>query len=238
MPRAARVAPGDTVYHVINRANGKLRLFKKDDDFLAFFRCVREALAKHPIRILGWCVMANHWHFVVWPEKDGDLSRFFGYLGLLHATRWQAAHGAAGTGHVYQGRFKSFMVQEDEHLQWVLRYVERNALRANLVKRAQDYRWSSLHAWSDRQSELRDLISVWPIRRPSDWTRWVNAPGTDSEREAIELSLKRDRPLGDEKWTLATAAKHGLQSTLRPRGRPVGWRKPKAGKTSTRRRRK
>lgn len=230
MPRAARAAPGDTVYHVLNRANGKLRLFRKEDDFLAFFRCVREAIAKHPIRILGWCVMANHWHFVVWPERDGDLSRFFGYLGLLHATRWQVAHRAVGTGHVYQGRFKSFMVQEDEHLQWVLRYVERNALRANLAKRAQDYPWSSLHAWSDRKSELRDLISEWPIKRPTDWARWVNAPGTDAEREAVELSLKRDRPLGDETWTLKTAKKHGLLTTLRPRGRPVGWRKAKPGK--------
>lgn len=224
MPRIARVAPGDVVYHVLNRANGRLRLFKKDEDFLAFFRCLRLALDKHPIRILGWCVMSNHWHLVVWPERDGELSRFFGYLSLLHATRWQVAHNAVGTGHVYQGRFKSFMIQKDAHLAWVLRYVERNALRKNLVKRAEDWRWGSLHAWREK-SEFREMISDWPIKRPRDWAGWVNDPGTDDEREAIELSIRRGRPLGDEKWTQSTASKYDLLSTLRSRGGQKGRRK-------------
>jgi putative transposase len=216
---------------VLNRANGRLRLFRKEGDFLAFFECVREALARQPMRILGWCVMGNHWHMVVWPEREGELSRFFGHLGLLHASRWQVAHKAVGTGHVYQGRFKSFMVQEDEHLLAVLRYVERNALRKNLVKRAEDWRWGSLHAWCDRGSEYRDLLSDWPVARPRDWRGWVNKVATRGEKAeaeqelAIQESIRRGRPLGDEGWVLATARDYGLMSTIRPRGRPVGWRK-------------
>ncbi len=129
MPRIARVAPGGFVYHVLNRANGRLRLFKKEADFLAFQDVLLQAHERHSIRILAWCMMSNHWHFVVWPKRDGELSRFFGYLGLTHAARWQAAHDAVGMGHVYQARFKNFMVQEDGHLLTVLRYVERNPLR-------------------------------------------------------------------------------------------------------------
>src|ERR1700722_9866030 len=111
MPRTARVAPGDFVYHVVNRANGRAKLFRNEADYLAFYRVVEQAYARHPTRLLAWCVMPNHWHFIVWPQKDDELSRFFGYVGLTHASRWQVAHNAVGTGHVYQARFKSFMIQ-------------------------------------------------------------------------------------------------------------------------------
>src|SRR5687768_16841252 len=101
--------------------------------------------------------MGNHWHFVVWPRKDDELSRFFGYLGLTHASRWQVAHDAVGMGHVYQSRFKNFMIEQDEHLLWVLRYVERNPLRAGAVKRAQDWPWSSLRTREHGTDEIRGL---------------------------------------------------------------------------------
>src|SRR4051812_23155455 len=126
MPRFGRKAPGGLVYHVLNRANGRVRLFKKEEDFRAFERVLLEAWKRAPIRILGWCIMSNHWHLVLWPEKDGQLSRFMGWLTLTHAQRWKQVHAAVGQGHLYQGRFKSFPIEEDRHLLTVLRYVERN----------------------------------------------------------------------------------------------------------------
>src|ERR1041385_1414085 len=141
MPRVARKAPGGVVYHVLNRANGRLRLFKKEDDFLAFEKVLLSAWERVPIRILGWCVMPNHWHLVLWPAKDGQVTAFMRWLTLTHAQRWKHAHDAVGHGHLYQGRFKSFPIQEDGHLLTVLRYVERNPLRAGLVSSAQDWRW-------------------------------------------------------------------------------------------------
>jgi putative transposase len=153
------------------------------------------------------------------------LSRFFGYLGLLHATRWQAAHKAIGMGHVYQGRFKSFMVQEDEHLLWVLRYVERNPLRAGIVKRADDWRYSSLHVRRHGPAKLRQLLTDWPIERPRNWIQQVNQPQSDVELEGISNALSRGCPLGTQRWVKATASRFNLQTTLRPRGRPTGWRK-------------
>ena len=225
MPRISRVAPGGEVYHVINRANGKLTLFKKPADFEAFERVLIETHRRHPLPILGWCVMGNHWHFVVRPERDDDLGRFFGYLGLTHATRWQVAHAVVGSGHVYQGRFKNFMIQQDEHLLWVLRYVERNPLRANLVKRAEDWRWSSLWVRQNGPSELQALLTDWPIERPGNWAAEVNRPQTEAEELAIQKSINRTCPLGNDGWVERMAKKHELLSTLRPRGRQKGWRK-------------
>jgi putative transposase len=216
------------VYHVVNRANGKMQLFRKESDFQAFYDALLQVQSRHPIRILGWCVMANHWHFIVWPKKDGELSRFFGYLGLTHAARWQAAHDAVGKGHVYQGRFRNFMIQRDEHLLWALRYVERNPLRAKAVKRAQDWRWSSLHARLKGPEAMKSLLSDWPVERPRNWVDLVNRPQSDAEVEAVRLCEKRGRPLGNEAWVRSMAERHDLQSTLRQRGRQLGWRKTKA----------
>ena len=76
MPRTARNAPGGLIYHVLNRANGRLRLFKKEEDFLAFERVMKLAFERFPIRVLAWCFMSNHWHLVLWPQRDGDLTAF------------------------------------------------------------------------------------------------------------------------------------------------------------------
>lgn len=228
MPRIARVAPGGIVYHVLNRANGRLALFRKDADFLAFENVLLQAHQRHSIRILGWCIMSNHWHFVVWPRKDAELSQFFGYLALTHATRWQSAHDAVGTGHVYQARFKNFMIQEDQHLLTVLRYVERNPLRARAVTRAEDWRWSSLHVRLHGPEKMRGLLSDRPIDRPRNWTALVNQPQTDAEVEAIQTATNRGRPFGADSWVKSMATRHNLQSTLHSRGRQVGWRKAKA----------
>jgi len=222
MPRQSRVAPGGEVYHVLNRANGRLRLFRTDDDFLAFYRVLRQTYERTPTRLLAWCIMPNHWHFVVWPRHDGELSRFFGYLGLTHAARWQAAHNAIGTGHVYQSRFKNFLIQRDDHLKWVLRYVERNPLRAGAVKRAQQWPWSSLHTRLKGPAEMKSLLTEWPIAMPADWTKQVNRPQTAAEEEAVQLSIRRHRPLGDDRWIGAMAGRYDLQSTLRDRGGQKG----------------
>jgi putative transposase len=227
MPRGARHAPGGYVYHVLNRANGRLRLFKKPEDFLAFERVLKEAHAAVPIRILGWCVMSNHWHFVLWPETDGQLTAFMRKLTHTHAQRWKTAHKAVGHGHLYQGRFKSFPVQGGPHLLTLLRYVERNPLRARLVRRAEQWRWGSHHVRLLKTHALHALLAEGPVELPKDWSRRVHTPQTAAEQDALRDHVHRSRPLGEERWTDATARSLGLESSLRPRGRPVGWRKRK-----------
>src|SRR4051794_17979624 len=143
MGRALRTDVGGLVYHVLNRANARLPLFAKAGDYDAFERVLSEAHDRYGTRILAYCVLPNHWHLVLWPEKDGELSRFTGWLTLTHTQRWHAHYHNVGSGHLYQGRFKSFPVESDEHLLTVCRYVERNPLRAGLVERAEDWGSSS-----------------------------------------------------------------------------------------------
>lgn len=217
MPRRLRVSSGGYAYHVLNRAVGRARIFGKLRDFEAFEEVLVEAKKRLPVRLLAWCVMSNHWHFVLWPRGDGDLSEFMRWLTVTHTQRWHAAHHTAGSGPLYQGRFKSFPIQEDEHLLSVLRYVERNALRANLVERADDWRWSSL--WHRVQGGAA-LLDDGPVSLPRDWRRYVQSPETEAGLAALRRSVVRGAPFGEESWQERTAKRLGLQSTLRPRGRP------------------
>ncbi len=220
MPRIARNAPKDFVYHALNRAVARLLLFQKDADYEAFERVVHEAHQKFPIEILSYCVMPNHWHFVLRPRKEGQLTAFLRCLAHTHTMRWHAHHQTSGTGHLYQGRFKAFPVEDDDHFYTVVRYVERNALRAGLTPRAEDWRWSSLWRRVSGDVESRSLLSPWPVSRPREWVAHVNAPQTEAEVAAIRQAVRRGSPFGTTNWQNKIADKLGLQSTLRPRGRP------------------
>ena len=164
--------------------------------------------------------MPNHWHLVVWPQEDGELSRFTGWLTLTHTQRWHAHRQSTGSGHVYQGRFKSFPVQDDDHFYTVCRYVERNALRANLVKRAEDWRWGSLYRWKPGATKEKSLLTAWPLPRRPGWVEHVNAPHTEAELSALRRSVQRGCPFGESSWGDRMVRRLGLESTLRPRGRP------------------
>ena len=201
-----------------------MTIFEDDGDYEAFERVLSEAVARTQMRLLSYCVMPNHWHLMVWPRKDGELSQFAGWLTLTHTQRWHAQRGSIGSGHVYQGRFKSFPIQEDEHFYTVARYVERNALRAKLVRRAEDWQWGSLYRWLRASSEDKELLAAWPLPRKSGWVEHVNSAQTEAEVQAVRLSVNRCSPLGDESWTDRTVRRLGLESTVRPRGRPKGTR--------------
>src|SRR5947207_7985249 len=126
MPRRVRVSTGGLAFHVLNRAVGRATLFRKDADHLAFEKVLSEVHGRIPVRLLGYCLMPNHWHLVLWPRADGELSKFMHWLTMTHTQRWRHLRRLVGLGPLYQGRFKSFPVQTDGHLLTVLRYVERN----------------------------------------------------------------------------------------------------------------
>ncbi len=221
MGRPLRVAAGGYVYHVLNRANGRARIFLKDGDYVAFEQILAEALAHVPgMRLLSYCLMPNHWHMLLWPRADGELSDFGHYLTLTHTQRWHAHNRHVGTGHLYQGRFKSFPVAGNDHFYVVCRYIERNAQRAELVARAEDWRWGSLWRRQQTDPKLTPLLSAWPVVMPSQWIEIVNQPQTQEELERLRRSVQRGQPFGEEAWAEKTAKKLGLESTLRPRGRP------------------
>jgi putative transposase len=221
MGRPHRAAEGGLVYHALNRANARLTIFKEGGDYDAFLRVLAEAVARDGMRLLAYCVMPNHFHLMLWPHADGDLSRFMRWLTLTHTQRWHAHRHNAGSGHLYQGRFKSFPVQSDEHFLVACRYVERNALRAGLVDRAESWRWGSLaHHPAVFPAALGPPLSLWPIDRPADWLDRVNAPLTPGEEQAMQRSIRRGQPFGAREWQEGTASRLGLMSTFAPRGRP------------------
>jgi putative transposase len=196
-------------------------IFEKDEDFEAFERTLIEAVEKFRMRLVSYCLMSNHWHLVCWPRKDGDLSKFTGWLTLTHTQRWHAHRGTTGQGHVYQGRFKSFPIQDDDHFYTVCRYVERNALRANLVQSADEWRWSSLYIWKHGTAEQKaSLLSDWPLPRRRSWLKHVNNALTEPELTAILKSITRGCPYGTDKWSKRKVKQLGLESTVTPRGRP------------------
>ncbi len=219
MPRPPRISISGGCYHVLNRGNGRAEVFHDDSDYEAFINLLDEACTRRRMRILAFCLMPNHFHLVLQTRGDDDLGPWMQWLMTAHVRRYHRVHGTSG--HVWQGRYKSFPVQTDEHLYTVLRYVERNPVRAKIVSRAQNWAFSSLRWWKrkDRPGWLVDG----PFDRPGDWVRRVNKPETERELNAMRDCIKRGIPYGKPAWQKRAASKLGLESTLRPRGRP---RKP------------
>jgi putative transposase len=172
------------------------------------------------MRICAYALMPNHWHLLLWPERDGELAVFMQRLTITHVRRWQQHRGSAGLGHVYQGRYKSFPVQSDEHFCVVARYVERNPLRASLVLRAEEWRWSSLWRRSCGGEAERSWLASWPIRAPANWLERVNQTEDEQELESLRRSVQRGRPFGQADWQKEIAKRLGLESAYRPTGRP------------------
>lgn len=220
MARAPRSAAGNIVYHVLNRANGRMQIFRHDKDYQAFERLLGEAKEKYPMRILSYCLMPNHWHLLLYPRSDDDMPHYMRWLGLTHTQRWHTAHKTVGYGHLYQGRYKSFPVQTDEHFLQVCRYIERNPLRAKLTKRAEDWRWSSLWLRQQGSKNQKKLLDNWPVPAGRIYIKWVNAPQPKEELAVLRYAIKRGRPYGGEEWLHKIAQKLHLESTINPIGRP------------------
>lgn len=217
MPRRSLGDAGGVVFHVLNRSVRGERLFSSDADYGAFQRVLTEALTRIPIRLLAYCLMPNHWHLVVWPERD-EIPRFMHWLTMTHAKRWHRVHGSEGTGHLYQSRYVAVPVQGDHHLITLLRYVERNALRGNLVSRAEEWRWGSL--WQRCNSCHEVPLASWPFLQPDDWLDFVNRPEGHLDLDKIRVASRTRQPLGDDHWVEDAARRHRI--SRRGPGRPPG----------------
>ena len=206
MPRIPRGQQGGYAYHVINRGNGRATVFHKPQDYEAFLTVLAEARDRHRIKLFAFCLMPNHFHFVVEPQHPTAMSQFMQWLLTTHVRRYHQHYGSSG--HVWQGRFKSFPVQRDEHLIIVLRYVLQNPVRAGLSSTAVEWLWSSL--------QRRQLIDASPMTEDEQ----MMEPLQEDQLASVRECLNRQKPFGREDWQAGMAATYGLGSTLRPRGRP------------------
>jgi putative transposase len=220
MPRAARDSLGGYCYHVMNCGNGGRAVFRKQGDYDVFVKLLAEAGERCEVRLLAFCLLSNHFHLLLWPAEDGQLSDYMMWLTTAHVRRYHQQYQSSG--HVWQGRFRSFPVQKDDHLLAVHRYIERNPVRAGLVPRAEDWRWSSA---APARGE-GPVLTPSPVHHLGDWLCHVNKPQSEAEVEALRECIRRRRPYGSELWTRRTARKMDLEASLRPVGRPA----KKAGK--------
>ena len=220
MGRGRRVDVAGMVYHVLNRANFRSRLFKSPAHYREFLCIVEASLEIVPMRILAYCLMPNHWHLVLYPQADGDLARFVQRVTLTHTQRYHAKTRTVGYGHVYQGRYKSLLVESDSHFLTLVRYVERNAKRAGLVKKAEEWPWSSVHVRLYGNAEQKKMLIAWPTPEPRDYVQWLNRAQGREEIAQVRESIQRSRPYGSDQWVSKTVGKFGLEVTTRKRGRP------------------
>ena len=221
MPRRQLTGTGGVVFHAINRGAKRDRLFDDPQQYDAFENLLLAAQRDVQIPIYAYCLMPNHWHLVVAPQRDGDLSKYLHIVEMTHAQAWNEAHNAVGQGAVYQGRFRAIPVQCDVSFLRVCRYVERNPVRAGLVTDARDWKWSSL--WRRVHGWHREFLQEWPVPRPEPWLDFiggVKGAESDAELREIRRSVRASVPYGTQAWREEAAARFRMPSTERPRGRP------------------
>jgi putative transposase len=212
MARRSRLTRGGYVYHVLNRSAKSAKLFEAREDYELFEDLLIEARLKFSMRTIAYCAMPTHWHLLLWPSQDRELSNHAKWLEGTHASRWHKTRGSTGRGAVYQGRFKSIPIETGRHFYWVWRYVERNPLRAKLVVEADQWRWSSL--WWRVNDPNHAPFDEGPAPLPSDWKEWITVPQTERELETFRDRAEKGLAFGSETWCESQFA------PLRKRGRP------------------
>jgi putative transposase len=216
MPRNPRNFQDGLIYHVLNRENSKKVVFHNTCDYRGFLKLIEDSKKNFAIDLFAYCLMPNHFHFVLRPRIAEHLSKWMHWLMTNHVQRYRVYYQSIG--HVWQNRYKHFIIQQDDHFLTVLRYAERNPMRANLVPSAKDWPWSS---FKERMKNApNSIIDIPPIDLPDDWGEFVDQPLTDKELESIRYSVNRQAPFGNARWQKRMCRELGLEHTLRPRGRP------------------
>lgn len=220
MPRQPRLAVGNTIYHCLNRANGRVQIFNTDEEYQHFELLLEEGKELIGMRILSYAIMPNHWHLVLYPREDRDMGEFMRWVTTTHVRQRRTKTDSIGYGHLYQGTYKSFPVETDKHLIDLIRYVEQNPLRAKLVSSAQEWKWSSL--WRREKGNIKEkkLLSELPTNLPVNYLESVNTILLNDKLETIRRSVNKGAPFGSDSWIDHMVKTFGLESTTREPGRP------------------
>jgi putative transposase len=224
MPRPLRPIADGLVYHVINRGNNRQTVFDGDGDFHAFLKAIADLKERKSFHLYGYCLMSNHIHLLIQPIQE-SISRIVQSLLVSHTQRYHRFHRSGG--HVWQGRFKSPVIQDEDHLLTALRYIEANPLRAKIVERAGDYPWSSFayHGHGSNDPLLDPLVpydglGARPATRQRRWSAYVHQEPEEAELAALRRSSATGLPYGEGSWVERLSRRLKLDLTIRPRGRP------------------
>jgi putative transposase len=225
MGRLPRTIDDGLVYHALNRGNNRADVYGDDADRLAFLDALAKTRERYPFRLFGYCLMTNHFHLLLRPEAGQSISRILQSLTVAHTWRHHKRHRTSG--HVWQGRFKSPVIQDDTHLLVVPRYIEANPLRARIVEDAADFRWSSYPCHALGHDD--PLLSPFPeweelgrteSERRRRWRAKVRAVQSKDELMSVRSSLRSGRPFGTDDWTEKMGKRLNIDLVPRSRGRP------------------
>ncbi len=207
-------------YHVINRAVMRLQIFNSNEDYLQLEKIIEATQKEIDMHIFAYIIMPNHWHFLLSSQKDGDLGLFMHRLTNAHTRQVRAKTKTTGTGPLYQGRYKSFIIENDPHLLTVLKYIERNPVRAKLSQETEDWRWGSAWRRIYGNDNQKKLLATTPVDLPVNYLQWVNMTESEKELDGIRSSVNKGVPYGRESWVEKTAKQFNLEQTMRNPGRP------------------
>jgi len=197
-----------------------MTIFNTNKEYQAFEQILFDAVGKFKMRLIAYTLMPNHFHLVIYPQHEGEIKRFMHWLTITHTQRWHVHTKTVGHGHVYQGRYKSFLVETDSHLWTLLAYVERNPLRAKLVKSLKDWKWSSYYKRLHGTPLQKKLLATDSIAWPDNYDELLTLTEGKEKLEIIRNSVNRGKPYGGAGWTEKVLKKFGLEITKRKRGRP------------------
>ena len=220
MGRPPRNSQGGYVYHIIGRGLKLKPIFRSLEDYEDFDTVLVQTVERFEPRLLAYCVLPKHWHLVLIPRKDGDLSKLMAWLTTTHSARWHTKPRRAGTGGLYERRFRAFPVQDNLQLLDVICFVESHPVRTGLVEFVQDWQWSSVWRRDKEKNSSSPMISIPPVPLPLDWREQLEVEMQTETLERIKHCIQRSCPYGEARWVQKTAIRLGLESTLRPRGRP------------------
>jgi putative transposase len=229
MPRTARIAPSEYVYHVLTRGNNRQDVFKDESDFNKYLEVLLRYKEKYHFKLYHYVLMTNHVHLVMEPtEKGGRLSEIMKGINLSYAQHYKRKYNH--TGHFWQDRYKSIIISKDEYLIACGSYIELNPVRAKIVDDPMDYRWCSYRVYAYGKKDI--IVDEHPAylqlseregERKKKYREFVK--GMHKERDAMKGEMDRRVVYGSEGFTEEIKGKYNIQELIKPKGRQVGWRK-------------
>lgn len=217
MPRIARAVAVGFPHHITQRGNYRQRVFESDEDYLQYLEWLQQYSKKYALKIWVYCLMSNHVHFIAVPMEDDALAKTFNTLHMRYSQ--YANLKRDNRGHLWQGRFFSCVLDE-KHLYAGVRYVENNPVKAWIVKKAEQYRWSSAGAHVRGEADAVLAEGCYLVKRIKDWSEYLREKADTVLVEEIRQSTKTGRPCGDERFVMELERLLGRRLIALPRGRP------------------
>jgi len=231
MPRIARIVVPRLPHHIVQRGNNRQDVFFGAADYRAYLDILHEQNQRFGLRVLAYCLMTNHVHLIAVPAREESLARAVGRTHWLFSRHINRMHGRSG--HLWQNRFFSCPLDGD-HLLHAARYVERNPVRARIVRLPWRYRWSSAaaHTRAGDVHEVLDMTGWRRLFRPAAWRKMLQEAEDETITDCLRRCMHTGRPLASDRFIARLEAKLGLRLRADPVGRPRKKAKKKAEKTN------